>query len=157
MTELLRPKVGVGILVINNDKLLMGKRKNAHGNGTWAPPGGHLEFGETPEECAQREVLEETGLLIKNIRRLTFTNDIFFEENKHYITLYYISEYSSGTPHVLEPDKCERWEWFSLSNVPAPLFLSFENFLKQHTIPSFEYHEIAQSYYQKDISLTSTL
>lgn len=42
-----RPKVGVGVLIVDGNKILLGKRKNAHGDGCWAPPGGHLEFGES--------------------------------------------------------------------------------------------------------------
>ncbi|MEK6901677.1 MAG: NUDIX domain-containing protein, partial [Nanoarchaeota archaeon] len=80
------PQVGVGVLIVKNNKVLLGKRKNAHGEGTWCPPGGHLEFGESFEDCARRETFEETGISIKNIRFITATNDIFSEE-KHYITL----------------------------------------------------------------------
>lgn len=57
-----RPKVGVGVIVLKEKKLLLGQRKGSHSQGEWAPPGGHLEFGEEVAACAKRELLEETGL-----------------------------------------------------------------------------------------------
>ena len=57
-------------------------------SGTLALPGGHLEFGESFENCAVREVLEETGLTIQNVRFLTATNDVMEEEGKHYVTIF---------------------------------------------------------------------
>jgi len=123
----MRPKVGVGVIVLKDNKVLMGKRKNAHGEGSWSLPGGHLEFNEELEDCAKRETLEETGIEIKNIRLGTATNDIFREEGKHYITLFMISEYDSGEVRVMEPDKCELWDWFEWDNLPSPLFLPIEN------------------------------
>ncbi|MBI4447624.1 NUDIX domain-containing protein [Candidatus Woesearchaeota archaeon] len=126
-----RPKVGVGVLVLKGGKVLLGKRKNAHGAGSWCFPGGHLEFNEAVEDCARREVLEETGLKIKNLRLGNFTNDIFKKEGKHYITLFVISDYDSGELRLAEPEKFERWGWFELGKLPKPLFVSTQNFLKQ--------------------------
>ncbi len=48
------PKIGVGVLIIRDGKLLLGRRKGSHGAATWSAPGGHLEYGETPEACARR-------------------------------------------------------------------------------------------------------
>ncbi len=133
-----RPAVGVAVIVIQNEKVLLGKRLNSHGSGTWAFPGGHLECGESIEDCAKREVVEETGLSIKNLQCATFTNDIFGEEKKHYVTLFVVSEYDSGELQIKEPDKCENWVWFSWNEFPEPLFLSLKNLLDQGFNPMSE-------------------
>jgi len=129
------PRIGVGIIIVKENKVLMGKRRNAHGDGSWSFPGGHLEFNEAVEECGKREVLEETGITIKNIWPATFTNDIFPKERKHYVTLYLLSEYDAGEVRVMEPEKCEQWQWFSWDNLPRPLFLPIQNLLKQEYNP----------------------
>jgi len=62
---------------------------------------------------------------------LTFTNDIFVNEKKHYVTLYVKAKPSSLNVKVMEPDKCEKWEWFEWDALPEPLFLPLQNLLKQ--------------------------
>lgn len=130
-----RPAVGVAAIVIKHGKVLLGKRKGAHGSGSWAFPGGHLEFNESIEGCAQREVFEETGLSVKNSRFVTITNDIFYQNNKHYVTLFVVCDYEHGTPRIKEPDKCEKWEWFYWNEFPEPIFLSLKNLLEQGFTP----------------------
>ncbi len=126
-----RPAIGVAVIVLKNGKCLLGKRINAHGSGTWAFPGGHLEFNESIQGCAEREVLEETGLSIKKTRFATCTNDIFRDEEKHYVTLFVVAEYASGDLELKEPDKCEKWDWFNWNEFPEPRFLPLENLLEQ--------------------------
>lgn len=128
-----RPSVGVAVIVVKNKKVLLGKRKNVPiGKGCWGFPGGHLEENESFEGAAKREVMEETGMKIKNLRFLTATNDIFTKEKKHYITLFLCAEHLSGTPKVLEPEKCEKWRFFEWKKLPSPLFLPVKNLLKQN-------------------------
>lgn len=86
----------------------------------------------------KREVLEETGMKTKNLKLGPFTNDIFKKDDKHYITLFVIAKDASGKPQVLEPEKCERWEWFSWEKLPKPLFLPLKNLRKQKFDP-FKY------------------
>jgi 8-oxo-dGTP diphosphatase len=116
------PQVGVGILVVENGRVLLGKRKGSHGAGTWSAPGGHLEFGESIEACARREVLEETNLALKNLRLGPFTSNVFESEKKHYVTVFVIAAPASATLKTMEPDKCEGWVWFEWSDLPEPLF-----------------------------------
>ena len=119
-------------MVWNGDRLLLGKRISSHSENSWQFPGGHLEFGETVEDCARREVAEEAGIKIRNIRSSGFTNDVFIDADKHYVTLFVSSEYESGEVRVMEPDKCEQWQWFQWGRLPEPLFLPIRNFLKQY-------------------------
>ncbi|MTD29055.1 nucleotide triphosphate diphosphatase NUDT15 [Erwinia sorbitola] len=117
-----QPRIGVGVLIFRDGKLLLGKRKGSHGAGDWATPGGHLEFGETPQQCAQREAAEETGLLLGECVQGPYTNNIFCSEQKHYVTLFMLAFEASGTPQRCEPDKCEGWQWFDPAALPQPLF-----------------------------------
>ena len=121
------PRIGVGVIVRRDNKILVGRRINSHGEGQWAFPGGHLEFGETPETCARREVLEETGLTLDDLQPGPYTNDIFTAEGKHYITLFMIADSSTGEPEVMEPDKCLEWQWYRWDELPEPLFLPIRN------------------------------
>lgn len=125
-----QPKVGIGVLLIKGDKVLLGKRKNISRNGDWNAPGGHLEFGETPEAAAIREVTEETGIYLSNVKFLTLTNDIFIESHKHYVTIWMYAFLSNETPINNEPDKCEGWEWFTWGQFPQNLFLSEQNLIE---------------------------
>ncbi|MEP7167608.1 MAG: NUDIX domain-containing protein [Candidatus Woesebacteria bacterium] len=115
-----RPQVGVGVMIIRNGKLLMGKRLGKLGFGTYGWLGGHIEHGETMKECAIREVLEETGITVKHLEFLS-ANSAFIGD-KHYIDLEFIATKFSGTPKVVEPEKVESWDWYSLDNLPKPLF-----------------------------------
>ena len=74
MEQELRPKVGVGVMIMKEGKVLLGKRMGAHGTGEYAWPGGHMEHMESFEECAKREVLEGTGMEIENVRFLRLLN-----------------------------------------------------------------------------------
>ncbi len=126
-----RVRVGVAIVLRWGSEVLMGLRKGSHGAGTWAFPGGHLEKGESVFQCAARELVEETGTEISPelFKKLTYTNDVFESEGKHYITLYVETFYEGrcGIPRVMEPEKCEKLQWFSAP--PSPLFLPVQNLL----------------------------
>ena len=132
----LRPLIGVGVAILRDRKILLGKRKNAHGEGEWAFPGGHLEYGETIEACARREVTEETGLQLKQCITGPYTSDLFESHQRHYVTLIMIAEAMPGPPENREPEKCESWEWFDWDNLPAPLFLPLQSLVQEQFNPN---------------------
>ncbi|KAK4231681.1 Nudix hydrolase 1 [Podospora fimiseda] len=137
------PVVRVGVAAViqdNKGNVILGVRKGSHGSGTWQFPGGHLEVGESWFACAERETLEETGLVVKAERFFAATNDVF-EEGKHYITLFILCKRvdESAEPEVLEPHKCESWSWKSWSDVRGltegdeqKVFLPIVNLFKDH-------------------------
>ena len=129
------PRIGVGVIIRKDGKYLLGKRRNAHGDGSWSFAGGHLEFGETVEECARRETAEETGIELGEVRFAGYTDDLFQEEGKHYVTMFVLSEWRAGEPQTLEPEKCEGWQWFEWDDLPTPLFLPIRNLLDTGYVP----------------------
>lgn len=142
-----RPKVGVGVIVWHEGKVLMQERIGAHGEGGWSFPGGHLEFGEALEACAVRETEEEVGVRLGAPRVVSVTNDVFEDEGKHYITVFVQGHLESGVPRVLEPDKARRVGWFAWEDLPHPLFLPIEHLLEQGFHPK---HAI--SWYRQNLT-----
>jgi 8-oxo-dGTP diphosphatase len=124
------PRIGVGVVIRRGEDVLLLRRHNVHGAGTWSTPGGYFEYGETPEECAAREALEETGVTISGIRFLTITNDFFPEREKHFITLWMHADYALGDAGLHAPDEATEVGWFPHDQLPDPLFLSFANLTK---------------------------
>ena len=123
------PQIGVGVLIFRDGKLLLGRRKGSHGSGDWSAPGGHLEFGESPDDCARREALEETNLKLGELQTGAFVSDVFPDVNKHYITLFMIALHASGEPQLMEADKCEGWHWFAPDDLPEPLFAPLKTWI----------------------------
>lgn len=125
--------VGIGVILCRDNKVLLGKRRGAHGSGTWALPGGHLDPGESIAQCAIREVMEETALELRSVYHAGFTDDYFVAESRHYITLFVEACDSdfSGTPENCEPDKCESWHWFDWDALPAPLFPPLQSLVEE--------------------------
>lgn len=119
-----KPRVGLGIIVVNNDgKILIGKRKGSHAP-YFSIPGGHLDQGETFEEGAIREVKEETDLDIKDPKVIAVTNnlDTYRNEGLHYISIVLLAQNFSGVLKIMEPGKCEEWLWADPHNLPMPHF-----------------------------------
>ncbi|MFQ6010534.1 MAG: NUDIX hydrolase, partial [Candidatus Aenigmatarchaeota archaeon] len=99
---------GVGIMLLRDGKVLLGHRHEdpekadsmLHGEGTWTFPGGKLDFGESFEECARKELEEETGIKPLSLEFFSITNDI--REDAHFITIGFICRDFEGEARVME-------------------------------------------------------
>jgi 8-oxo-dGTP diphosphatase len=116
-----QPKVGVGVMIVKNGFVLLGKRRGSHGEGEYAFPGGHLEYMESFEHCARRETLEECGVEIEHTR-FQFLANVSTYAPHHYVHIGLLADWKSGTPEVLEPEASGPWEWHDLDHLPHPLF-----------------------------------
>ena len=110
-------RVGVGVMILRNGKVLLGLRRGSHGANEWAFPGGHLEWMETFEDCAKRETLEECGIEIQNVRFQLLANLRQFRP-KHYVHVGLLADWKSGEASVHEPIKCKAWRWYGLEELP---------------------------------------
>lgn len=109
----------------------MARRRNVHGDGTWSTPGGHLEFGETPEECAARETLEETGVIVAGAQLMTITNDVMHEDGRHYVTVWIDCRHVSGEGEPLATHELDTVDWFDPDELPEPLFAPFRSLVER--------------------------
>jgi 8-oxo-dGTP diphosphatase len=132
MDKELRPKVGVGVLIFKDGKVLLGKRKHPDGlgDGQYSGTGGHLEFMESLEECAKRETREEAGIEIENVTFLCVINLKEYAP-RHYIDIGFVADWKSGELKNMEPEKREGWDWYELSNLPE-LFGSIPKYIESY-------------------------
>ena len=129
---MMRPSVGVGVFVKKDGKVLIQKRISSHGIGTWCLPGGHLEYGETPEQTATRETKEEVNVDIKNAKIVGITNDFMPDDKRHSITIFVEAEYAGGEAIPREPDKTIDVHWCALDSLPEPMFIPLKNFINNN-------------------------
>ncbi len=130
MTNMDKKKVGAGfgVMLLRENKVLLGRRhidpekadSELRGEGTWTMPGGKLEFGESFEEGAKREVMEETGIEIDDPEVMCVSNDM--NDHAHFVTVGLIAKKFEGEPRVMEPDEIVEWRWFDLDALPSPIF-----------------------------------
>lgn len=123
-------KVGIGVMIIRDGKVLMHRRKGSHGEGELAFPGGHFEYMESFEECARRETREECGIEIDNIR-FQFLANLKQYPPKHYVHIGLIADWKSGEAQLLEPEKAETWNWYDVNHAEklfGPCALAFESY-----------------------------
>lgn len=133
-------KVGISVMIMKDNKILLGKRIGKHGSGQYAFIGGNLEYSESFEECIVREVAEEADIKIKNIKFLGIYNLKEYMP-KHYLNILMSADWESGEPKLMEPDRCEGWQWYDMDDLPIPLFVTVPN--------SIESYRTGRNYYDK--------
>eukprot|EP00803_Ostreobium_quekettii_P000680 evm.model.scf_314EXC.5 EVM.evm.TU.scf_314EXC.5 scf_314EXC:26620-28021(+) len=124
-----RPKVAVAVLVTRGAKVLVGQRKGGTGDGEWALPGGHLEYGESFEECGERELLEETGLKLEEAA-FVWAISAVVPSGPHYAVIFVRGTVPQEVEaENREPEKCFGWRWIEWPHVPEPVFPPLRQFI----------------------------
>jgi len=132
---------GFGVILRRGNKILLGKRhpdpdkadSAFRSAGEWSLPGGKMDWGETFEEGAIREVKEETGITIKEPKVISVHN--CKNEHAHFMTVGLLATKFKGEARVMEPDEMTEWQWFELKKLPHPRyfpsFMVIENYKKR--------------------------
>ena len=130
-----RVYAGTAVVLRRADCIVMGRRKGSHGAGTFSLPGGALDNAardpgqgdKTMKEGACRELLEETGIDLLPVQlTLLHVDDSQHEGGGHWVTLFFEVELVEGVePILVEPNKCEGWDWYATTDLPEPLFGAF--------------------------------
>lgn len=125
-------RVGVGIIILKDNKILLGKRneKNILGGDSWTCPGGKIDFGEKIIDAIKRETEEETSIKINETRLVSVSGNTDY--GNHFVTLGFVCEDFEGQPRVMETNKITNWKWFSLSDLPKPLFIPTEKLINNY-------------------------
>lgn len=129
------PFIGTAVWIKKENKYLLGMRApNKKGNGTWCPPGGHLEMHESLESCARRETTEEAGIEI-NMPHLIAVSEYFNAGTGiHFVTMHFAADWRAGEPMIKE-DEVSEWGWFAWDELPSPLFQPAQRFVDSSVAP----------------------
>lgn len=113
-----------GAVIEKDGKILLEKRNNEPFKGYWTLPGGHIDFGETAEQAVIREVKEETGLTLKDVRFLGYRDEIYPEINWHAEVLVFYGS-AEGKENAQESE-VEELRWFDVDEAEK-LKLAFDH------------------------------
>ena len=138
--------IGVGIIVLDKEKkrVLLGKRLNAYRAGMLGFPGGRLELTESLVDCCKRELWEETGLEVIQLHYLGVVREL--QEGYNFIHFGFVCGRYEGIPQVMEPDKCESWNWYPLDDLPENIIRGHQATLELYLHPERSYLDINKPY-----------
>lgn len=114
--------MGVGAVIIDQDRVLLVQRGNEPMKGHWSLPGGLLELGESLVEGVQREVREETGLIVEVLELVELLDRIFRQDERvryHYVIADYLCRVVGGDLKANSDADAVRWisrgEWSTIN------------------------------------------
>ena len=108
-----KPNVAVGAVVFKEERVLLVRRGQPPSKDLWAIPGGSVEIGETLQQAAEREILEETGITIR-AEEPVFTFDVIDRDRAgkirfHYVIVDLAAVYVAGDPKAGDDAAEARW------------------------------------------------
>lgn len=114
------PRVAVGAIVFKDGKVLLVRRAKPPSEGLWAIPGGSVELGETLQQAAEREIFEETGVVIR-AKQPVYTFDIIEKDEYNRIRFHYLivdlkADYTSG--NLCSGDDAVEVRWVAPEQLP---------------------------------------
>ena len=125
---------GTAVFVRNEKKeILVGVRLSipGYGNNEWQLPGGKIAHMEDWLDTAKREVFEETGLEVNNVKFITSKCNRWKFADKHFITSFFTADVCGGKLEVKEPTKCFLWKWVNVDEIPDPTFLTLRDVVNE--------------------------
>ena len=117
-------RVGCGAAIIRGAKILLVQRLTAPEALHWSLPGGKVDWMESVEDATVREIEEELGIRIADLRLLCVADHIDKANEDHWVAPVFIAGSFSGEPQLLEPAKHGAMDWFPLRNLPEPLTIA---------------------------------
>lgn len=136
------PVLRVGVIVLRDGRVLLGRNISAPAAGTWSVPDGMPLPGESLELCAVRALREETGLEVTKPRFLGHGIDLHPEFGGTYRTTFFATESITGDPNARKPDGWDGWRWVGWSELPQPLFRQLESFREIADDPTAIEHRV---------------
>ena len=128
-------RIGGGILILNeNNEALLMKRGAGASNETdyWTQPGGTIEFGEKALDGLKREIKEELDVEVEIWGYLPHVDHIIEKEEQHWVAIIYLAKIKSGTPKIMESEKCSELKWFDIKKLPRKLTQSTSEPIKNY-------------------------
>ena len=112
-------RAAVYLILLKDDHILLQRRyKTGWMDGKYSLASGHLDGNESVSKAIKREAFEEIGITIENDDLIPATVLHRKSPDQEYIDFFFIAKHWKGTPEIMEPNKCDALEWFSLNNLP---------------------------------------
>lgn len=118
------PRLGCGAAIVRDSRILLIRRLRDPEAGCWGLPGGKVDWLEPVEQAVRREISEELGITLHDIKLLCVVDQIDSAGITHWVSPVYLATEFAGEPQLTEPDKHSGIGWFDLSELPQPLTMA---------------------------------